>query len=149
MKRVKPVFLVVATSIAAGAMTLTGFAADRPGGGHAPSGGSIASGHSVSPGPAGRSFSPGSGNFGSTRGYSNTTQAPMTRSYGGSRTYAYGERSHRHRHGRRFYGYGYLDDDYPGYGYYAYGQSCDWLRHRALATGSRYWWNRYYACINA
>jgi hypothetical protein len=25
---------------------------------------------------------------------------------------------------------------------------CAWLRHRALATGSRVWWQRYYACRN-
>lgn len=23
---------------------------------------------------------------------------------------------------------------------------CEWLRRRALLTGSRYWWRRYYAC---
>jgi len=23
---------------------------------------------------------------------------------------------------------------------------CGWLRHRALASGSRYWWQRYRAC---
>jgi hypothetical protein len=30
--------------------------------------------------------------------------------------------------------------------YYGYG-SCRWLRIRALETGSRYWWARYYDCI--
>ena len=25
---------------------------------------------------------------------------------------------------------------------------CAWLRHRALATGSRMWWQRYHACRN-
>jgi hypothetical protein len=35
-----------------------------------------------------------------------------------------------------------------GYGYgYGYG-GCRWLRYRALETGSRYWWARYYDCIN-
>lgn len=34
---------------------------------------------------------------------------------------------------------------YYGYGY---GSGCGWLRHRALETGSRYWWSRYYDCIN-
>lgn len=50
---------------------------------------------------------------------------------------------HRHRHGRR----GVDLDIYvgPGYGYVS---ECDWLRRRALATGSRYWWRRYRACIN-
>jgi len=32
-------------------------------------------------------------------------------------------------------------------GYYGYYGECDWLRRRALATGSPYWWNRYNACV--
>jgi hypothetical protein len=28
---------------------------------------------------------------------------------------------------------------------YAY-NDCNWLRHRALATGSPYWWSRYHDC---
>jgi hypothetical protein len=49
----------------------------------------------------------------------------------------------RHRHVRRaFIGV-------PlAYGAYYYGSGCSWLRYRALETGSRYWWSRYYACIN-
>ena len=43
-----------------------------------------------------------------------------------------------------YYGYGYApyyyDDDY--------GDDCSWLHRRAVATGSRYWWNRYRACID-
>jgi hypothetical protein len=35
---------------------------------------------------------------------------------------------------------------FPAYGYYDYGYSCYWLRRNAIATGSPYWWNRYYAC---
>jgi hypothetical protein len=34
------------------------------------------------------------------------------------------------------------------YGSYYYGSGCDWLRRNALYSGSPYWWNRYYACIN-
>lgn len=48
-------------------------------------------------------------------------------------------RSHRHRghrSGFRFY-FG------PRY---HYGGRCAWLRHRAIRTGSRYWWRRYRAC---
>lgn len=47
------------------------------------------------------------------------------------------------------YGYGFgaypyhyfddFDDDYT---------DCEPLRRRAQATGKRYWWNRYYACID-
>jgi hypothetical protein len=32
----------------------------------------------------------------------------------------------------------------PVYGYYA---GCAWLRHRALVTGSPYWWQRYHWCL--
>jgi hypothetical protein len=47
---------------------------------------------------------------------------------------------HGHHHFRRgiFIGV-------PFYGY-AYGGGCGWLRDRAFATGSRYWWHRYHAC---
>jgi hypothetical protein len=34
---------------------------------------------------------------------------------------------------------------YYGYGY-GYGGGCAWLRHRALVTGSPYWWHRYRLC---
>jgi hypothetical protein len=33
------------------------------------------------------------------------------------------------------------------YGYYAYGDGCEWLRQRALYSGSAYWWDRYNSCI--
>ena len=47
---------------------------------------------------------------------------------------------------RRFHGFG------PGIiiaapaFYYGYG-GCAWLRHRALVTGSPYWWHRYHLCL--
>jgi hypothetical protein len=34
------------------------------------------------------------------------------------------------------------------YSDYGYADGCYWLRRRALYTGSGYWWNRYYACVN-
>jgi hypothetical protein len=37
---------------------------------------------------------------------------------------------------------------YGAYYYGGYGGDCYWLRRRALATGSGYWWDRYNACIN-
>jgi hypothetical protein len=52
-----------------------------------------------------------------------------------------------HDHGPRFRFYA---PYYGGYPYsYAYSDfdDCRWLRRRAQATGSPYWWNRYYACI--
>jgi hypothetical protein len=46
-------------------------------------------------------------------------------------------RHHRfHRHRFAFVGV------YP----YAYGDGCYWLKRRAIHTGSRYWWRRYFAC---
>ena len=60
-------------------------------------------------------------------------------------------RGHGHWHGGfiapygfyyapRPYSYSY-SDDYPVY------SGCGWLHHRAVETGSRYWWQRYRACI--
>jgi hypothetical protein len=56
--------------------------------------------------------------------------------------------------GHRSYGYdgrrhhGGLGGDFgiyvgPGYGYVS---DCEWMRRRAVATGSSYWWRRYRAC---
>ena len=50
---------------------------------------------------------------------------------------------HHHRHARVFAFAPYYYD----YGY-SYGDGCYWLKRRALYTGSRYWWNRYYSCID-
>ena len=40
----------------------------------------------------------------------------------------------------------------PRYGwwgapFFPYGGGCGWLYRNAKATGSAYWWNRYYECI--
>ena len=54
-----------------------------------------------------------------------------------------------HKHAR-FHKYRFVGVPLAYYGYsnYAYGDnSCYWLRRRALDSGSSYWWNRYYACI--
>jgi hypothetical protein len=32
--------------------------------------------------------------------------------------------------------------------YYGYGDGCYWLKRRAINSGSGYWWNRYYSCVN-
>lgn len=65
----------------------------------------------------------------------------------GPRTEFRSERRDGHRHRYRHSRPG-VDLDIhvgPGYGYVS---ECDWLRRRAIATGSRYWWRRYRACIN-
>jgi hypothetical protein len=40
---------------------------------------------------------------------------------------------------------------YPWYGLplYSYGGGCGWLYSRAVATGSDYWWDRYYQCTGS
>jgi hypothetical protein len=51
------------------------------------------------------------------------------------------------RHFRRGGAFGYVPygyDDGP-YGYYDGG--CRYYYRRAVATGSSYWWNRYYDCV--
>ena len=63
-----------------------------------------------------------------------------------------GGHHHHHYRGPRFRGYPYVYGfgAYPYYYYDDYGSdysSCEPLRRRAMATRSRYWWNRYYACI--
>ncbi|KAB2918383.1 MAG: hypothetical protein F9K29_08585 [Hyphomicrobiaceae bacterium] len=98
-----------------------------------------------------RSFSTGRA-FSGPRSYSRSYRAgPSVRSYAfagpGPRVYSrkhhYGHRhAHRHR-GRLIYGV-----PLAVYGYYEYADSCYYLRRRALETGSSYWWNRYYDCIN-
>ncbi len=60
----------------------------------------------------------------------------------------WGGRHHRYRHHRhrRHYGGIYFGAPYLYYGY-RYG-SCRWLYRKAVRTGSRYWWRRYYRCRN-
>jgi hypothetical protein len=50
---------------------------------------------------------------------------------------------HIRRHGRHIYWGSGLDFYY--YDGYYYG-NCEWLRERAIYTGSRYWWRRYELC---
>jgi len=54
--------------------------------------------------------------------------------------------NHHHHHGPRFRG---LYAPFVGYGaYYGYREGCGWLRRRAEATGSPYWWRRYEDCVD-
>jgi hypothetical protein len=71
---------------------------------------------------------------------------------GGGRHYAHKGGGHghydRHKHHEHYRSYGYYGwygRPYFGYGYY--GGGCGWLYRRAVATGSPYWWDRYYDCI--
>lgn len=84
--------------------------------------------------------------FGSYRSRGSGMGLKGYRPNSGFRNYAYKNHGHHHR-GRRFYAYG----GFPYYAYYGsygygYGDECGWLRRRALATGSGYWWSRYEEC---
>ena len=68
------------------------------------------------------------------------------RSAGAARAFRGGgikhHRGHRHRHWRGSGIYFAAPFVYGGYSY----SSCSWLRRKAIRTGKRYWWNRYYEC---
>ena len=46
-----------------------------------------------------------------------------------------------------FVGGGFPYDDYGYYDYGYYGGDCSIAYRNARASGSSYWWNRYYACV--
>ena len=76
--------------------------------------------------------------------FSGASSAPRfvgpSRNYG---SYAYSHRHHARFHRRVFVGVPFA------YGAYYYdGGGCYWLRRRAVATGSPYWWSRYDACLS-
>lgn len=59
--------------------------------------------------------------------------------------------SYDHYKGRRYYRGRYYNDWWwygpsVAVGAYGYG-GCAWLRRQAIATGSPYWWDRYYDCV--
>jgi hypothetical protein len=56
----------------------------------------------------------------------------------------FGHFHHRHHRFGHFHRRGFFIGA-PVYSY-SYGYGCGWLRHRALVTGSPYWWHRYRAC---
>ena len=53
-----------------------------------------------------------------------------------------------HRHVHRFHRHRFIFAAPLVYGTYAYGDGCHWLWRNAQETGSRYWWNRYNACLD-
>jgi hypothetical protein len=80
----------------------------------------------------GHGFSGGGARFAGARGPS--MRAPVMRSRVFVSRPAFIR--HRPRVGRRIF----VGPVYGGY------RSCEWLRRRAIITGSRYWWRRYYLC---
>ena len=77
--------------------------------------------------------------------------------YHGSRNYAYNyNRYKNHGNYNRYKNYGHYNNyrRFYGWPYIAYGYSygyggCGWLYRNAVATGSAYWWNRYYNCTGS
>jgi hypothetical protein len=49
------------------------------------------------------------------------------------------------RHHHRFRNFAFIG--FPYYDTYSYSDGCGWLYRRAIYTGNRYWWSRYYQCI--
>jgi hypothetical protein len=86
--------------------------------------------------------------YGGTKFYGGPKVYAGPKVYSGANVYG-GKIHHGHKFARhhryRFVG---VPLAYYGYSNYAYADnSCYWLRRRALDSGSSYWWNRYYACI--
>jgi hypothetical protein len=119
----------------------------RSGGGHSSSGARGSFG-----GYKGGGYSAPKGNFGGYKAGGFGVPKGNFGGYGGPKgnlggyngtkyTYSPGHR-HRRFHRHIFIGAPFV---YGGY-YYGYGD-CYWLRRRAIATGSPYWWNRYNACL--
>lgn len=104
-------------------------------GGHGGHGGFRAFG-----GGGGHAFRGGGGGFRHFRGH-----AGPRLHFGGRRHFG-GHRHFGHRHHRRYRGL-YFAAPFITYGAYNYG-SCHYLKRKAIRTGSRYWWRRYYRCRN-
>jgi hypothetical protein len=80
----------------------------------------------------------GGGGWGGGRGYHGGGHA---RAFSGHAFRGHAFRSHR------FVRRGVIVGVPLAYGAYYYANSCSWLRHRALVTGSPYWWSRYNDCV--
>jgi hypothetical protein len=70
---------------------------------------------------------------------------------GGGKQYAYKNYNHNYNHYKHYKNYGHYNRRFYGWPYIAYGAGygyggCGWLYRNAVATGSAYWWNRYYNC---
>lgn len=99
-------------------------------------------------GGGGRGFSGGGGGFSGKSFSGGVRSGPRGGGFSGPRLHA-GKGGHHH-HGRRPRGGIYYS--VPSYYYYSspgyyYGGECGWLLRKARRTGSSYWWNRYYDCI--
>lgn len=107
-------------------------------------------------GGGGAKFRSGGGSMGKLHGHSG---GKSFRYSGGSKFKGYSGGGNfknygkKHAHGGKGHGkhvqfrrFGY----YPWYGLYTYGGGgCGWLYRQAVATGSDYWWDRYYQCTGS
>jgi len=148
MRRTPVMAAVIASAVAlALSAAYVPASAQKGGGGHGGGGGGGGGGAPAAASPGGGGGGAWSGGGGGSRALSGarSSHAPS----GGGTVYGYRPSSHpgsrRHHHGH-FRGFGFA----PSYGYYddGYDYSCAYYRRRALATGSRYWWRRYYDCID-
>jgi hypothetical protein len=137
-------WIAMSAAVLLAAMSVEDAAAQRGGRDGSPSAGPR------SPGPSGPSVAP---RFEGQRpsGLRPDGQRPPGRSFSGDRprTYSYTPRYDRRddgrRHVRRFRRDRFFLYGAPVYESYSYGP-CAYYYRRAVATGSRYWWNRYYRC---
>ena len=101
-------------------------------------------------GGGGRGFGGGRGGF-SGKAFSGGVHVAPRGGGGFSGPRFHGGKGGHHRHaGRRGGGIYY---SVPSYYYYSepsyyYGGECGWLLRKARRTGSSYWWNRYYDCVD-
>lgn len=90
------------------------------------------------------------GHGGGVRGFQGGGGGPKFGGGGGGVRAFRGGGGH-YRGGHRRHGGGGIYFSVPSYAPYYYDDyddGCGWLLQRARRTGSRYWWNRYYDCID-
>jgi hypothetical protein len=142
----------------------------RGGGGHG--GGGRGGGRSFGGHGGGKAFS-GGGHRGGGKAYRGGGPRGGSYAYRGGKSHGYKSHGYKGRsyarhdgkghkgknyghynkgHYNRYYRYGRYYRNYGWYGpvvRYGYGYgNCAWLRQQALITGSQYWWDRYYNCVN-
>jgi hypothetical protein len=122
----------------------------RQGSGGWSGGGGGGRGVSSGGGGSGRSLSGGGGGGRAFSGGRSFQGGGSVRSHRSEGVRVYGNRhvDRGRHHGRRHFRRGGVVAPYVGYETYGYSDGCYWLRQKALATDSSYWWNRYQACLD-